>query len=87
MTYYNHSLHKLQFRVRAQKGHCCNVWSNSAKERISPALEDTNNATLSATAHTTNYFFFFGATAPIWALAYLHETLRFTSVFYILDSR
>jgi hypothetical protein len=26
-------------------------------------------------------FFFFGATAPIWALAYLHETLRFTSVF------
>jgi hypothetical protein len=31
-------------------------------------------------------FFFFG-TASIWALAYLHETLRFTSVFYILDSR
>jgi hypothetical protein len=26
-------------------------------------------------------FFSFGATAPIWALAYLHETLRFTSVF------
>jgi hypothetical protein len=26
-------------------------------------------------------FFFFGATAPIWALAYLHETLCFTSVF------
>jgi hypothetical protein len=26
-------------------------------------------------------FFFFGATTPIWALAYLHETLRFTSVF------
>jgi hypothetical protein len=25
--------------------------------------------------------FFFDATAPIWALAYLHETLRFTSVF------
>jgi hypothetical protein len=23
-------------------------------------------------------FFSFGATAPIWALAYLHETLRFT---------
>jgi hypothetical protein len=22
-----------------------------------------------------------GATAPIWALAYLHETLRFTSIF------
>jgi hypothetical protein len=30
--------------------------------------------------NSTN-FFFFGATAPIWALAYLHETLRFTSVF------
>jgi hypothetical protein len=26
-------------------------------------------------------FFFLGATAPIWALAYLHETLRFTPVF------
>jgi hypothetical protein len=26
-------------------------------------------------------FFFFGATAPIWALAYLHETLYFISVF------
>jgi hypothetical protein len=26
-------------------------------------------------------FFFFGATGPIWALAYLHETLCFTSVF------
>jgi hypothetical protein len=24
--------------------------------------------------------FFFGATAPIWALACLHETFRFTSV-------
>jgi hypothetical protein len=24
-------------------------------------------------------FFIFGATAPIWALTYLHETLRFTS--------
>jgi hypothetical protein len=34
-----------------------------------------------------NVFFFFGATAPIWAFAYLHETLRFTLVFLILDSR
>jgi hypothetical protein len=24
---------------------------------------------------------FFGSTAPIWAWAYLHETLHFTSVF------
>jgi hypothetical protein len=30
-----------------------------------------------------SYFIFFppGAAAPIWALAYLHETLCFTSVF------
>jgi hypothetical protein len=27
------------------------------------------------------FFFSFGATAPIWALAYLSETLRFTSVY------
>jgi hypothetical protein len=27
------------------------------------------------------YFSLFVATAPIWALAYLDETLRFTSVF------
>jgi hypothetical protein len=26
-------------------------------------------------------FFSFGATAHIWALAYLHETFRFTSVY------
>ena len=26
-------------------------------------------------------FFSFGATAPIWALTYLHETLRFTWVY------
>jgi hypothetical protein len=26
-------------------------------------------------------FFSLGATAPVWALAYLNETLRFTSVF------
>jgi hypothetical protein len=27
-----------------------------------------------------NVFFSFGATTPIWALAYLHETLRFASI-------
>jgi uncharacterized membrane protein len=27
------------------------------------------------------FFFFFGATAPIGALAYFHKTLRFTSVY------
>jgi hypothetical protein len=26
-------------------------------------------------------FFSFGATAPIWAFAYLHETRSYTSVF------
>jgi hypothetical protein len=34
-----------------------------------------------------NSFFSFGATARIWALAYLQETLRFTSVDWILDIR
>jgi hypothetical protein len=29
----------------------------------------------------TRHFFAFGATAPVWALAYLHETLRFTLVY------
>jgi hypothetical protein len=33
------------------------------------------------------YIFLFGAAAPIWALAYLHETLRLTSVYEILDRR
>jgi hypothetical protein len=39
----------------------------------------------SVTTCKSDVIFFFwgggGATAPIWALAYLHETLRFTSVF------
>jgi hypothetical protein len=30
---------------------------------------------------TADHFFPFGATAPILALAYLHETLRFISVY------
>jgi hypothetical protein len=34
-----------------------------------------------------HFFFSYGATAPNGALAYLHETLRFTSVFLILDRR
>jgi hypothetical protein len=33
------------------------------------------------------FFFPHGATASNGALAYLHETLRFTSVFLILDKR
>jgi hypothetical protein len=33
------------------------------------------------------YFFSYGATAPIGASAYLYETLRFTSVYLILDIR
>jgi hypothetical protein len=31
--------------------------------------------------YENGYFFYFGATAPIWALAYLRETLRFTTVY------
>jgi hypothetical protein len=31
--------------------------------------------------HVYQLFFFFVATAQIWALAFLHETLRFISVF------
>jgi hypothetical protein len=31
--------------------------------------------------HRINTFFSFGATAHIWALAYLHETFRFTSIY------
>jgi hypothetical protein len=40
-------------------------------------LLDSINEVLS----TSYVFFFLGAAAPIWAMAYLHETLRFTSVF------
>jgi hypothetical protein len=36
---------------------------------------------------TVSNFSPFAATAPVWALAYLHETLRFTSVYQILDIR
>jgi hypothetical protein len=32
-------------------------------------------------SYPVQYIFSLGATAPIWALSYLHETLRFTSVF------
>jgi hypothetical protein len=47
---------------------------------------------LKSTSDTTNQylqyiFFSYGATAPNGALAYLHETLRFTSVFLFLDRR
>jgi hypothetical protein len=40
-----------------------------------------NNVRYICPSAMNTYFFSFGATAPIWALAYLHETLRFTSVF------
>jgi hypothetical protein len=35
---------------------------------------------LTSFLRTISFFFFFGATAHILALAYLHETFRFTSV-------
>jgi hypothetical protein len=50
-------------------------------------LGDLERANLN---HWTTYviwLFFSLALQPNWALAYLHETLRFTSVFSILDSR
>jgi hypothetical protein len=34
------------------------------------------------TVSLIHIFFPIGATAPIWALAYLHKILRFTSVFF-----
>jgi hypothetical protein len=37
--------------------------------------------------NSDDFFFSFGATAPILALAYLRETLRFTSIYWILDSQ
>jgi hypothetical protein len=37
--------------------------------------------TLRSIQQRATAMFSFGATPPIWALAYLHETLRFTSVF------
>jgi hypothetical protein len=40
-----------------------------------------NHEGLVTSAILYSIFFFLGATAPIWALAYFHETLRFTSVF------
>jgi hypothetical protein len=36
---------------------------------------------MNVTHKCINIFFSFGARAPIWALVYLHETPRFTSVF------
>jgi hypothetical protein len=36
---------------------------------------------INVTGCLKQYFFSFGATAHIWALAYLHETFRFTSVY------
>jgi hypothetical protein len=48
-------------------------------ERLFLKGKDVQGAHLSAVQSLI--FFFFDATAPIWALAYLHETFRFTSVF------
>jgi hypothetical protein len=45
----------------------------------------TVTCTLKTMYHKAYFFFSYGATAPNGALAYLHETLRFTSVFLILD--
>jgi hypothetical protein len=47
----------------------------------SSLLRSTTNAHLSLIHISWLHFVSFGATAPILALAYLHETLRFTSVY------
>jgi hypothetical protein len=39
-------------------------------------IKDRGNITIKLLLH-----FSFGATAHLWALAYLHETFRFTSVY------
>jgi hypothetical protein len=43
---------------------------------VRPVVSVTNEY-----GYEETFSFFLGATAPIWTLAYLHETLRFTSVF------
>jgi hypothetical protein len=49
--------------------------------RVAPALGEYSNELkfkMPREFHWSPYFFFpFGATASIWALAYIHETLRF----------
>jgi hypothetical protein len=36
--------------------------------------------------YTDTVFFSFGSAAPIWVLTLLHETLRFTSIYYLRRS-
>jgi hypothetical protein len=66
---------------RPLHNHCCESLKsyifqiNLLKLRITPKETKKYDVSFS------RYFFFSGATAPIWPLAYLHETLRFTSVF------
>jgi hypothetical protein len=51
-----------------------NKWKKHQKERKVIKMKITSN-------QRTVHFFPFGATAPIWVLTYLSETLRFTSVY------
>jgi hypothetical protein len=64
-----------------QQWEMCSLWAmlqrvamlhNNSDNRGERVLGDTYSEILVC--------FSFGARAPIWALAYLHETLRFTSV-------
>jgi hypothetical protein len=69
MSYFDESwrirCHKLKIKLVYEEKVICN-WIRRLKEKF----HDIETK-----------FFFFDAVAPIWALAYLHETLRFTSVF------
>jgi hypothetical protein len=56
--------------------------ANELAKRIEVFLATRKfTAVLTRAYHCFCLFFFFGATAPILALAYLHETIRFTSVY------
>jgi hypothetical protein len=59
--------------------------SGSATSGISQHLRDPKVLTVFPRATIDPYifklrYFSWGAAAPVWALAYLHEILRFTSV-------
>jgi hypothetical protein len=75
----------LQGRKIRDRGTIVSKWRYVPPKRR--FTQDLHGATSQKTAFlivtavkTSNLLFSIGATAPIWALAYLHETLRFTSV-------
>jgi hypothetical protein len=63
------------------------TWRGKMKSEIGRREADRPRTTVKGNVRKffyqfiTSFFIPFGATARIWALAYLHETLRFTSVY------